>query len=76
MTTARMLAAPMLAARGFPSPTAAPRRLDFLDQVLVVIFLLGLYLGVSLAVSEKVPLTCAPSLQGPRFMSNQAPARC
>ena len=50
-----------LSTRGFPSPTAAPRRLDFIDQVLVVIFLLGLYLGVSLAVSEKVPLTCAPS---------------
>ena len=43
-------------------PAAArPRRLDFIDTVLVVIFLLGLYLGVSLPVSDKVPLTCAPS---------------
>jgi hypothetical protein len=29
--------------------------------VLVMVFLLGLYLGVSLPISEKVPLTCAPS---------------
>lgn len=41
--------------------TAAPRRLDFIDTALVTIFLLGLYLGVSLAISSKVPLTCAPS---------------
>ena len=56
-----MIAAPMLGTRASPMANAAPRRLDFIDQVLVVIFLLGLYLGVSLAVSEKVPLTCAPS---------------
>jgi hypothetical protein len=37
------------------------RRLDGIDVVLVVVFLLGLYLGVSLPISEKVPLTCAPS---------------
>lgn len=45
----------------FPAAGAAPRRLDFIDTVLVVTFLLGLYLGVSLAISAKVPLTCAPS---------------
>ena len=39
----------------------APRRLDFIDQVLVVIFLLGLYLGVSLPITSTIPLTCAPS---------------
>ena len=37
------------------------QRLDFLDCALVVLFLLGLYLGVSIQVTEKVPLTCAPS---------------
>jgi hypothetical protein len=37
------------------------RRLDGLDIALVTLFLLGLYLGVSLQVSEKVPITCAPS---------------
>jgi hypothetical protein len=43
-------------------PAAAmPRRLDFLDKILVLIFLLGLYLGVSLPVTDKIPLTCAPS---------------
>jgi hypothetical protein len=76
MMTARTIAAPMITGRASLRLAAAPRRLDFIDQVLVVIFLLGLYLGMSLAISEKVPLTCAPSLQGPRFMSNQAPARC
>jgi hypothetical protein len=40
---------------------ATPRRLDFLDTILVLIFLIGLYLGVSLSVTDKVPLTCAPS---------------
>ena len=49
-----------IAARASRAATA-PRRLDFIDTVLVVIFLLGLYLGVSLAISDKVPLTCAPS---------------
>ena len=42
-----------------PATRPAPAR--FHRPVLVVIFLLGLYLGVSLAVSAKVPLTCAPS---------------
>jgi hypothetical protein len=51
----------MIAARASLAAAGAPRRLDFIDTVLVVIFLLGLYLGVSLAVSSKVPLTCAPS---------------
>jgi hypothetical protein len=37
------------------------RRLDGLDIALVTLFLLGLYLGVSLQVSEKVPITCVPS---------------
>ena len=37
MMTAPILAAPMLAGRASLSPIAAPRRLDLLDQVLVVI---------------------------------------
>jgi hypothetical protein len=45
-----------------PPPAAAPAtRLDWLDTALVALFLLGLYLGVALQISEKVPLTCAPS---------------
>lgn len=44
-----------------PLANAGPGRLDLIDTILVVIFLLGLYLGVSLSISEKVPLTCAPS---------------
>jgi hypothetical protein len=43
------------------SMPVASRRLDGLDMLLVGIYLLGLYLGVSLEVSAKVPLTCAPS---------------
>lgn len=43
------------------SRSASVGRLDPLDTALVVLFLLGIYLGVSLQVSEKVPLTCAPS---------------
>jgi hypothetical protein len=35
--------------------------MDLLDSALVVLFLLGLYLGVSLQITEKIPLTCAPS---------------
>ncbi|HEY2870720.1 MAG TPA: hypothetical protein VGJ56_02310 [Reyranella sp.] len=38
-----------------------PQKLDFLDRALVILFLVGLYLGVSIQVTEKVPLTCAPS---------------
>jgi hypothetical protein len=38
-----------------------PQRLDALDCGLVVLFLVGLYLGVSIQITEKVPLTCAPS---------------
>jgi hypothetical protein len=37
------------------------KRLDMLDCGLVVLFLLGLYLGLALQITEKVPLTCAPS---------------
>lgn len=43
------------------SRSAPAGRLDPLDTALVVLFLLGIYLGVSLQISEKVPLTCAPS---------------
>ena len=39
----------------------ATRRLDAIDVALVVLFLLGLYLGVSLQITSKIPLTCAPS---------------
>ena len=38
-----------------------PQRLDPIDCALVILFLLGLYLGLTLQVTEKVPLTCAPS---------------
>src|SRR6185437_6491038 len=38
-----------------------PQRLDALDCGLVVLFLVGLYLGVAIQITEKVPLTCAPS---------------
>jgi len=37
------------------------RRLSGVDLALIVLFLLGLYLGVSLQITSKVPLTCAPS---------------
>ena len=46
----------MTTARTSLAATGAPRRLDFIDTVLVVIFLLGLYLGVSLAVAASPPL--------------------
>ena len=36
-------------------------RLNALDVALVVIYLLGLYLGVSLHITTEIPLTCAPS---------------
>ena len=39
----------------------ATRRLDAIDVALVVLFLLGLYLGVSLQITSQIPLTCAPS---------------
>jgi hypothetical protein len=42
------------------------RRLDALDIALIVVFLLGLYMGVSLQVTEKIPLTCAPSTASSR----------
>ena len=37
------------------------RRLTGIDLALIALFLLGLYLGVSLQVTSTVPLTCAPS---------------
>lgn len=37
------------------------RRLDIFDQALIALFLIGLYLGVSLQITSKIPLTCAPS---------------
>jgi hypothetical protein len=40
---------------------SATRRLDFIDSVLVILFLAGLYLGVSLQITSTIPLTCAPS---------------
>jgi hypothetical protein len=40
---------------------AVDRRLTGIDLALIALFLVGLYLGVSLQVTSKVPLTCAPS---------------
>ncbi len=37
------------------------RRLTAVDLALIAVFLLGLYLGVSLQITSKIPLTCAPS---------------
>ena len=37
------------------------RRLTVFDLALIAVFLLGLYLGVSLQITSKIPLTCAPS---------------
>lgn len=37
------------------------RSLDWIDTSLLVVFLAGLYLGVSLQVTPTIPLTCAPS---------------
>ncbi len=37
------------------------RSLDWIDTSLLVIFLTGLYLGVSLPITSTIPLTCAPS---------------
>jgi hypothetical protein len=45
---------------GHSSPSQH-RRLAPIDLVLVTIFLAGLYLGVSLPITSKIPLTCAPS---------------
>lgn len=42
-------------------PAHFARRLDALDIALVVLFLLGLYMGISLQITSKIPLTCAPS---------------
>ncbi|MCW5568599.1 MAG: hypothetical protein KIS84_10255 [Dokdonella sp.] len=39
----------------------AEQTLGWVDATLVVIFLLGLYLNVSLQITSKIPLTCAPS---------------
>jgi len=45
------------------TPALPARRsgLDAVDLGLIVVFLLGLYLGVSLPITSKIPLTCAPS---------------
>ena len=55
-------------AAALPNPKIWPRpashgdhRLAPIDLALVTLFLLGLYLGVSLQITPKVPLTCAPS---------------
>ncbi|HEY6983531.1 hypothetical protein [Reyranella sp.] len=40
---------------------AGQRRMDGFDAFLFVIYLLGLYLGVALQITSKIPLTCAPS---------------
>jgi hypothetical protein len=40
---------------------ASGRRLDAIDLTLFVVYLLGLYLGVSLPITSTIPLTCAPS---------------
>lgn len=40
---------------------APVRRLTGFDLALIALFLLGLYLGVSLQITAKIPLTCAPS---------------
>jgi hypothetical protein len=39
----------------------AGRRLDAIDITLFVVYLVGLYLGVSLQITSTIPLTCAPS---------------
>jgi hypothetical protein len=44
-----------------PAVRSPGRRLGPLDLALVVVFLVGLYLGVSLQITDKIPLTCAPS---------------
>ncbi|SKA30420.1 hypothetical protein SAMN02745126_04963 [Enhydrobacter aerosaccus] len=41
--------------------SGARRRLDALDTALFVLYLVGLYLGVSLQITSTIPLTCAPS---------------
>jgi len=50
------------------APPFRAQRLDALDCALVVLFLLGLYLGVALQITAKVPLTCAPSGAAGLFM--------
>jgi len=45
---------------GLGSPSQS-RRLAPIDLVLVTVFLAGLYLGVSIPITSKIPLTCAPS---------------
>ncbi|HJQ56194.1 MAG TPA: hypothetical protein VJ890_04770 [Vineibacter sp.] len=43
------------------SQQVTEERLGWFDTTLVVVFLLGLYLSVSLQITSKIPLTCAPS---------------
>ncbi|MEO6065523.1 MAG: hypothetical protein ABIP49_07090, partial [Lysobacterales bacterium] len=54
---------PMRARQAVPAPLTvnSNRRLGLVDQALVTLFLLGLYLGVSLQITSTIPLTCAPS---------------
>jgi hypothetical protein len=42
-------------------PLERPHRLDWFDVGLVILFLLGIYLGVSLPISERIPLPAAPA---------------
>jgi hypothetical protein len=42
-------------------PLDRPQRLDWFDVGLVILFLLGIYLGVSLPISERIPLPAAPA---------------
>jgi hypothetical protein len=44
-----------------PFASSGDRRLAPVDLVLVTVFLAGLYLGVSLPITSKIPMTCAPS---------------
>jgi len=42
-------------------PLERPQRLNWIDVGLVIVFLLGIYLGVSLPISERIPLPAAPA---------------
>jgi hypothetical protein len=41
--------------------THTARPLGWVDATLVVVFLLGIYMNVSLRITPTIPLTCAPS---------------
>lgn len=55
-----------MTAMALPRPMI--RRLDFIDLVLIILYLLGLYSGFALQISEKIPLPCAPSGVAGLFM--------